>query len=163
MSSDGIHLLELLLVNITVSARPALGLRNLPTTETVELVCLAIFVFLFGPLFYHLRFNLHSFFPYAVHDFLRLNTEVRFWALKAKIEGRRGHFHRQRTLPLRGCLLGESYKGRFRGRTSHSRKDTAETWTRRRWLDGALVGFAWVHFFHRWLYARRCLRCLHWG
>lgn len=153
MSSNGIHLFELLLMNIAISSRLALRLSNLPTTNTVELVRLAIFVFLFASLFYHLRFNLCSFFPYAIHDFLCLDTEVRLWALEAKVEGRRGHFIGQRAFRLGRRLLRRRYESRLGWRTSHARKDIAEALTRCRWLDSTLVDFAWVHFLHRRLHA----------
>ena len=86
MIDDGIHLLELLLVNVTISPSFALCLVDLSPSNTVELIRLTIMLLLFVSLFHHLCLDLRSLSTYTVHDLLSFGTEVGLRPFKAEVE-----------------------------------------------------------------------------
>lgn len=127
MASNGIHIFELLLVDITVSPRLALRLIDLSTSNLVELIGHTVLLFLLASLFQHLGLDFSGLISYAIHDLLSLYAEIRFRPLEAEVESGRVHVDRQRAPRLRWRFLAYCCDCGFGRRRAKSRGNIAET------------------------------------
>ena len=91
MACNGVHLLEFLLVDITISPRFPLGFCKFSTTNTEELVGFIIFLILLGALLQQSCLDSSCFLAHVLHDFVGFFAEVGFWTMEAEFKGRRRH------------------------------------------------------------------------